>query len=288
MAKSNYDASAITILEGLEAVRKRPAMYIGDSDVTGLHHLVYEIVDNGVDEALAGYANHIIVILNKDGSISISDNGRGIPVDIHKQKGLSALEITTTLLHAGGKFGGEGYKVSSGLHGVGLSVTNALSEWMKAEVFRDGKAYLQEYDRGIPRQKVKSTGPSDKTGTTITFMPDPEIFKEGTVFNLKRLHTRFRQQTYLTAGLKFTVIDERDPEIDPKSKDVPKHYTFHFEGGVKSYVKQLNLGYKIINKDVFYVRKNYEDTEVEVAFQYCDDIQDRILAFANNVHNPEG
>src|SRR3972149_6380296 len=137
MAKSNYDASAITILEGLEAVRKRPAMYIGDSDVTGLHHLVYEIVDNGVDEALAGYANHIIVILNKDGSISISDNGRGIPVDIHKQKGLSALEITTTLLHAGGKFGGEGYKVSSGLHGVGLSVTNALSEWMKAEVFRD-------------------------------------------------------------------------------------------------------------------------------------------------------
>jgi DNA gyrase subunit B len=288
MAKGKYDASAITILEGLEAVRKRPAMYIGDSDVTGLHHLVFEIVDNAVDEALGGYANHITVTINADGSISVADNGRGIPVDIHKQKGISALEITTTLLHAGGKFGGDGYKVSSGLHGVGLSVTNALSKWMKAEVFRDGKAYIQEYDRGIPREKVKSTGQSKLTGTKITFMPDEQIFVAGTVFNLKRLHTRFRQQTYLTAGLKFTIIDDRDPELDPKSKDVPKNYTFYFAGGVKSYVKQLNTGYKVINRDAFYVKKIQDETEVEVAFQYCDDIEERILAFANNVNNPEG
>ncbi|MBW7953199.1 MAG: DNA topoisomerase (ATP-hydrolyzing) subunit B [Candidatus Dojkabacteria bacterium] len=287
MNKSNYDASSITVLEGLEAVRKRPAMYIGDSDVTGLHHLIYEVVDNAIDEALAGFANKVVITLNEDGSVSIEDNGRGIPVDIHPTKGISALEITTTILHAGGKFGGDGYKVSSGLHGVGLSVVNALSSKMKAEVFRDGKIYMQEYEKGVPKYRVKEAGTSDKNGTKITFLPDKEIFKT-TSFNVKKLHTRFRQQAYLTAGLLINVVDNRSDEERKETKDISRNYTFYFEGGVKSYVKQLNSGNTVVHKEVFYVKRELEDTEVEVAFQYSNDINEQVLAFANNVHNPEG
>lgn len=288
MSKSNYDASSITVLEGLEAVRKRPAMYIGDSDITGLHHLIYEVVDNSIDEALAGYATDISITLNDDGSVSIEDNGRGIPVDIHPKQGVSALELTTTVLHAGGKFGGEGYKVSSGLHGVGLSVVNALSETMRAEVFRDGKHWMQEYDRGVKRGDVKDIGDvSDKTGTRITFTPDAEIFST-THLVLKRLHTRFRQQAYLTAGLRINIHDLRDEADRGDSKNLSRHYTFYFEGGVKAYVRQLNSAFKPINKRVFYVRREESDAEVEVALQYTNDIQERVQAFANNVHNPEG
>ncbi|MFQ5492612.1 MAG: DNA topoisomerase (ATP-hydrolyzing) subunit B [Candidatus Dojkabacteria bacterium] len=287
MAKSSYDASSITVLEGLEAVRKRPAMYIGDSDVTGLHHMVYEVVDNAIDEALAGYADTVLVSINKDGSITVDDNGRGIPVDIHPQQKVSALELTTTVLHAGGKFGGDGYKVSSGLHGVGLSVVNALSKWMKAEVFRDGKHYIQEYRTGVPQAKVKSIGKTKREGTKITFMPDNDIFRT-IQFNLKRLHTRFRQQTYLTGGLKINVLDDRTEEDREHNKQMPRDYSFFFEGGVKSYVKQLNRSFKGVNKSIFYIKKTLDEVEVEVAFQYSNDIQERILAFANNVHNPEG
>ncbi|KXK26593.1 MAG: DNA gyrase subunit B [candidate division WS6 bacterium OLB20] len=287
MSKGNYDASSITVLEGLEAVRKRPAMYIGDSDITGLHHLIYEVVDNGIDEALAGYASEVSITLNDDGSVSIEDNGRGIPVDIHPTKKVSALEIAATILHAGGKFGGDGYKVSSGLHGVGLSVVNALSEWMRAEVFRDGKHWIQEYDRGVPRSKVKDIGETEKRGTRITFKPDPEIFST-THYILKRLHTRFRQQTYLTAGLRINVNDLRKEDERGDSKTLSRHYTFYFAGGVRSYVKQLNTSFKPVNKRVFYVKKEEDGAEVEVAFQYTNDIQERTQAFANNVHNPEG
>lgn len=287
MATNNYTASSITILEGLEAVRKRPAMYIGDSDITGLHHLIYEIVDNSIDEALAGYAHLIKIVLNEDNSISIQDDGRGIPVGIHPTKKVSALEIAATTLHAGGKFDEEVYKVSSGLHGVGLSVVNALSTWMKAEVFQEGKHHLQEYVTGKPKEKVKAIGDSNLSGTKITFKPDDTIFKT-TKFELKRLHTRFRQQAYLSAGVKIQVIDNRTDEEREKDKDLPKDYTFYFQGGVKSYVKQINTPYKPVNKRVFYVKETFEETEVEVALQYTTDLQERVLTFANNVHNPEG
>jgi DNA gyrase subunit B len=286
-SNSTYDASSITILEGLEAVRRRPAMYIGDSDVTGLHHLVYEIADNSIDEALAGFAKIIIVCLNDDGSISVEDDGRGIPTGIHPVKKISALEIAATILHAGGKFDNEAYKVSSGLHGVGLSVTNALSKYMKAEVFQNGKHFIQEYRKGIPLYPVKEDGTSDKHGTKITFQPDDTIFKT-TIFNLKTLLTRFRQQAYLTAGLKFRLLDQRKPADRESDVDLPIDYTFHFEGGVRSYIKLLNNPYKTINKNIFYVKKELENVDVEVAMQYTDDLQERVLAFANNVFNPEG
>ena len=290
MATKKYDASAITILEGLEAVRKRPAMYIGDTDVSGLHHLIFEIVDNSIDEALAGFANEITITLNEDNSVSIEDNGRGIPADIHPAKKVSALQIATTTLHAGGKFDNEAYKVSSGLHGVGLSVVNALSSYMKAEVFQNGRHYQQEYHVGKPEYLVKEVGNSDKHGTKITFIPDKNIFKTRDFF-LKNLHTRFRQQAYLTGGLKLRVIDNRKPEvrkIDKSAVKLVRDYTFYFEGGVKSYVKQINNPYKVVHNDIFYVRESYENVEVEVAFQYIDDIQERVMAFANNVFNTEG
>ncbi|MEI7578772.1 MAG: DNA gyrase subunit B [bacterium] len=284
---NNYDASSITILEGLEAVRRRPAMYIGDSDIAGLHHLVYEIVDNAVDEALAGFATQINVILNKDNSVTVSDNGRGIPVGIHPTKKISALEVAATILHAGGKFDESVYKVSSGLHGVGLSVTNALSTKMKAEVFQEGKHHIQEYTRGIPDYRVKEIGNTKTHGTTITFLADATIFNT-TIYNLKNLHTRFRQQAYLTAGLRFRVIDNRNEADREHNQEIPKDYTFYFQGGVKSYVKQINVPYKGVHTNIFYVRETFENAEVEAAFQYTDDIQERVLAFANNVFNPEG
>ena len=286
-SSNNYDASSITILEGLEAVRRRPAMYIGDTDVTGLHHLVYEIADNSIDEALAGFAKTITVSLNADGSVSVQDDGRGIPTGIHPTKKISALEIAATILHAGGKFDNDVYKVSSGLHGVGLSVVNALSSYMKAEVFQGGKHFMQEYKKGLPLYKVKEVGESSVHGTKITFIPDTEIFS-AKIFNLKTLHTRFRQQAYLTAGLKFRIIDDREGEEREHDKDFPKDYTFYFSGGVKSYIKLLNNPYKCVNRDIFHVKKTLEDMEVEAAIQYTEDIQERVLAFANNVYNPEG
>lgn len=284
---NSYNASSITILEGLEAVRKRPAMYIGDSDSSGLHHIVYEIVDNAIDEALAGYADKIKITLNEDGSVTVYDNGRGIPVDIHPQKGISALEIAATTLHAGGKFGESTYKVSSGLHGVGLSVVNAVSKWMKSEVFKDGKHYFQEYKQGKPVKPVEASENTSKTGTQITFLPDSDIFTT-IKFSLKKLHTRFRQQAYLTAGVKITVIDDRLDENRVEDETIPKHFSFYFENGMKSYIKQINSTYKPINKKIFYIHKEENDVDVEVALQYTPDLQERVMAFANNVHNPEG
>ena len=286
-SNSNYDASSITILEGLEAVRKRPAMYIGDSDVNGLHHLVYEIADNSIDEGLAGFAKTVTVTLGKDGSVSVEDDGRGIPTGIHPVKKISALEIATTILHAGGKFGDGAYKVSSGLHGVGLSVVNALSTNMKADVWQDGKHFVQEYQTGRPLYPVKVVGSSDKHGTRITFKPDKTIFTT-TVFNLKSLLTRFRQQAYLTAGLRFRLVDNRTTKDREADADLPTDYTFYFAGGVKSYIKLLNNAYKTVNKNIFYVKKELENVDVEVALQYTEDLQERLLAFANNVNNPEG
>jgi DNA gyrase subunit B len=284
---SSYNASSITILEGLEAVRKRPAMYIGDSDVTGLHHIIYEIVDNSIDEALAGFAGLIEITLNSDGSVSVFDNGRGIPVDLHPVKKVSALEIAATTLHAGGKFDESSYKVSSGLHGVGLSVVNAVSKWMKAEVFKDGKHYLQDYKIGKPVAPVKEIGTSKLTGTKITFLPDTDIFT-ASEFSLKKLHTRFRQQAYLTAGVRISMIDNRKEEDRVNDANLPKHYSFYFENGMKSYIKQINTSYKPVNRKIFYIHKSEENVDVEVALQYTSDLQERVLAFANNVHNPEG
>ncbi len=286
-SKSSYDAASITILEGLEAVRKRPAMYIGDSDVNGLHHLIYEIADNSIDEGLAGFAKTVSVTLNEDGSVTVEDDGRGIPTGIHPVKKISALEIAATILHAGGKFNNDAYKVSSGLHGVGLSVVNALSKKMKNEVFQDGKHFIQEYEKGIPLYPVKTIGSSDKHGTKVTFTPDDSIFKT-TEFILKNLLTRFRQQAYLTAGLKFRLTDNRMSENRMHDADLPLDYTFYFAGGVRSYIKLLNNSYKTINKTIFYVKKELEGVDVEVALQYTEDLQERVLAFANNVFNPDG
>jgi DNA gyrase subunit B len=286
-SNNSYDASSITILEGLEAVRKRPAMYIGDTDITGLHHMIYEIADNSIDEALAGYASTITVTLNSDNTVSVEDDGRGIPTGIHPVKKISALEIAATILHAGGKFGEGAYKVSSGLHGVGLSVVNALSEYMKAEVFQNGEHHLQEYHKGRPEKPVRVIGKTDKHGTKITFKPDPEIFKI-TTFNLKTLLTRFRQQAYLTAGLKFRLIDNRGEQDRSQDADLPIDYTFCFQGGVRSYIKLLNNPYKVVHNNIFYVKNTYENVDVEVALQYTEDLQERVLAFANNVYNPEG
>jgi DNA gyrase subunit B len=286
--EKKYSAQSITILEGLEAVRRRPAMYIGDSSTSGLHHMVYEIVDNSIDEALAGYATKIKVTLNDDGSVSVEDNGRGIPIDIHPTSGRSALETVMTVLHAGGKFDNDSYKVSSGLHGVGASVVNALSEWTRAEIHRDGKIYAQEYKKGKIQGDVTEVGETDKTGTIITFKPDREIFDD-LEFNLKTIHTRFRRQSYLTAGLTIEVRDERKDE-NRKEVDIklPRVYCFHFENGVRAYIQQLNKNHKIIHPTIFYVKKEIDDIEVEVAVQYTDDIQENVMAFANNVHNPEG
>lgn len=229
--KQDYNASNITILKGLEAVRKRPAMYIGGTDEVGLHHLVWEIVDNGIDEALAGYASTVSVSLNKDGSVTIFDNGRGIPVDIHPVEKISALEIAATVLHAGGKFDKNTYKVSSGLHGVGLSVVNALSEWCEIQVFKNGKIYQQRYKIGVPEAPVKEVGKTELNGSKITFKPDPEIFKD-TVFSYKTVITKLRQHAYLNGGVKFELTDSRD--------NGDKYYAFLFEGGLKSYIQYLN------------------------------------------------
>ncbi|MDD5043472.1 MAG: DNA topoisomerase (ATP-hydrolyzing) subunit B [Patescibacteria group bacterium] len=285
-AIKEYGAKQITVLEGLEPVRKRPGMYIGSTGPSGLHHLVWEVVDNAIDEAMAGFCNEIIVTLLPGSKVSVIDNGRGIPVEIHKQTKKSALETVLTVLHAGGKFGEGGYKVSGGLHGVGVSVVNALSIWMKAEVHRDGKIYQQEYKRGKPQYKVKPVGKSKRTGTTITFEPDPEIF-ETTQFSLKTIYEHLRRQAYLTKGVKIKVLDER-PEEERAGTSRPREYAFYFEGGIASYIVHLNHNNKIKQENVFYVDKEEGGTRVEIALQYVDDYKESVFCFANNIINAEG
>lgn len=276
----DYGADAITVLEGLDPVRKRPGMYIGSTSSAGLHHLIWEVVDNCIDEAMAGHAKNISVNLLADGMVSISDDGRGIPVEKHKVTGLSALETVLTKLHAGGKFGGGGYKVSGGLHGVGVSVVNALSEYLRAEVHRDGKVWMQEYKIGQAQHAIKNIGKTDHTGTTIIFKPDTSIFSE-LEFNWGKILDRLRQQAYLTKGITINVVDER-----PQHRH--KHYRFHFEGGVKSYIKSLHRGKSVKNESIFYVDKEINNCRVEVALQYNDEYNETVLSFANNIHNPEG
>lgn len=277
---NSYGADAITVLEGLDPVRKRPGMYIGATSASGLHHLIWEVVDNSIDEAMAGYCNAITVTLRADGMVSVKDNGRGIPVEKHKVTGVSALETVLTKLHAGGKFGGTGYKVSGGLHGVGVSVVNALSTNLIAEVCRDGKLWRQEYKIGVPQSPAKPVGISTETGTTITFLPDNTIFTE-TDFSWGKILDRLRQQTYLTKGITMTVIDER-----PEHR--PKHYKFHFEGGIKSYIKSLHRTKAVKNETIFYIDKDLNDCKIEIALQYNDEYNETVLTFANNIHNSEG
>lgn len=295
---NDYMAADITVLEGLDPVRKRPGMYIGSTGVSGLHHMLWEVVDNGIDEAMGGFANLIVVTLLPDGLVEVFDNGRGIPVDIHKTAKVSALEVVMTKLHAGGKFGQGGYKVSGGLHGVGVSVVNALSGYMKAEVYRDGKLWVQEYERGKPKKKVKSMGGTKIQGTKITFKPDAQVF-ETTEFVWQTILDHFRQQAYLTKGIKIKVYDERD-------KGHKQSYEFYFEGGIKSYVSHLNHNNVAKHENVFYVEKSMvpekngnngregqyagsgSPVQVEVAFQYTDEYKESVYAFANNIYNPEG
>jgi DNA gyrase subunit B len=276
---ATYGAKDITVLEGLEPVRLRPGMYIGSTGTTGLHHLIWEIVDNGIDEAMAGYAKTITVELLPGNKVSVTDDGRGIPVDIHPQTKKSTLETVMTVLHAGGKFGGEGYKVSGGLHGVGASVVNALSSWVKVEVERDGGWYVQEYKRGVPEYKVKKLGASKRHGTKTTFSPDPTIFSE-IEFNDKVILERLRQQAYLTKGIRINFYDRRQP--------VPYFYGFYFEGGVLSYVKFLSQKKNRLNEDIFYVEKEAEKLDIEAAFLYIDDTRVVEMSFANNIFTPEG
>ena len=278
--KNSYGADAITVLEGLDPVRRRPGMYIGSTSAAGLHHLIWEVVDNSIDEAMAGYASEINVTLTKDGMIRDEDNGRGIPVEKHKATGLSALETVLTKLHAGGKFGGGGYKVSGGLHGVGVSVVNALSEYLKAEIHRDGHLWMQEYKKGVPQKKITKVATSKKTGTIITFKPDPTIFSE-LEFDWGKILDRLRQQAYLTKGITLNISDERKDHA-------PKKYRFYFEGGIVSYVKSLHRDKNIKHEKVFYCEKEVNDSKVEVALQYNDEYNETSLAFANNIYNPGG
>ncbi|MDP3901822.1 MAG: DNA topoisomerase (ATP-hydrolyzing) subunit B [bacterium] len=276
---ASYGAKDIYVLEGLEPVRKRPGMYIGSTGVDGLHHLIWEVVDNSVDEAMAGYAKNIRVELLADGKVSVVDDGRGIPVETHKQTKKSALETVMTTLHAGGKFGGESYKVSGGLHGVGISVVCALSKWMRAEVRRDGGVYEQEYQRGKPQYKIRKIGKSDTTGTKIIFEPDPEIFST-IEFNRKKIIDHLRQQALLTKGVKIEIIDHRDKELF--------YHAFYFEGGLLSFLKYLNRSEKHLQANPFYVNKNHDNMEVEAAFVYNNEVETQELSFANNIYTPDG
>ena len=277
--ENTYDGSQIQVLEGLEPVRKRPGMYIGSTGYEGVHHLIKEIADNSIDEAIAGYASKVIVRLLDDGGVTITDNGRGIPVDKHPKTGKSTLETVLTVLHAGGKFGGGGYKVSSGLHGVGSSVVNALSTKMIAEVVKNGKLYRLEFERGAPTSALKHLGKTDREdGTSITFYPDPTIFKETIEFDYKWVVKYLRHQAYLTKGIYVQVDDDRTHDRS----------AFYFEGGIQSYVKNLNVGKEVIGDVPFYVEKQVEDSMVEIAIQYNDSYAENIQAFANNVLNPDG
>ncbi len=276
---SNYQAKDIYVLEGLEPVRRRPGMYIGSTGTDGLHHLIWEVFDNSLDEAMAGYAKNIEVTLLPDNKVKVNDDGRGIPVDKHPQTKMSALETVMTTLHAGGKFGGESYKIAGGLHGVGVSVVNALSKWLRAEVCRDGGLYIQEYSRGKSKAKMKKSGKCRQSGTSVIFEPDPEVFKDISFKWLKILR-HLRQQAYLTKGVKIVVRDER--------KESPKSYIFYFDGGIISYVKYLNRDQETKHDNVFYTAKEHQDIFVEVAFQYTNDIQGYEEGFANNIYTGEG
>ena len=278
---AEYGADQIQILEGLEAVRKRPGMYIGSTSIRGLHHLVYEIVDNSVDEALAGFCNTIKVIINEDNSVTVIDNGRGIPVGINQKAGLPAVEVVFTVLHAGGKFGGGGYKVSGGLHGVGASVVNALSEWLEVEICREGKMYKQRYERGKVMYPLKEVGTCDleHTGTKVTFLPDKEIFDE-TVFDYDTLKQRFREMAFLTKGLKIVIRDERPEE--------PVEKSFHYEGGIKEFVEYLNKGKTPLYNQIIYCEGEKDGVVVEVAMQHNDAYTDNTYGFVNNITTPEG
>lgn len=276
---SSYSAKDIYVLEGLEPVRKRPGMYIGSTGIDGLHHLIWEVVDNSIDEAMAGYAKNITVEILEENVVAVTDDGRGIPVDIHPQTKKSALETVMCTLHAGGKFGGESYKVSGGLHGVGVSVVNALSKWLKVEVKRDGFLYTQEYERGVPKTPVKKVGKTQGTGTKVIFSADPLIFQK-IEYDRKKILEHLRQQAYLTKGVKIIVIDSR---VKPNFR-----YAFYFDGGLKSFLKYLVESEKVIQDEIFYVSKNEKNIEVEAAFVYVDDQESKELSFANNIYTSDG
>ena len=276
---TEYDASEIQVLEGLEAVRKRPGMYIGSTSSSGLHHLVYEIVDNAIDEALAGYCTDITVTINPGDTITVTDNGRGIPVDIQPQTGRPALEVVYTVLHAGGKFGGGGYKVSGGLHGVGASVVNALSEWLEVQVYKNGHIYEMKFSRGDITQEMKVIGDTDRTGTTVTFKPDPEVF-DTLVYDYDILHTRMREQAFLNAGLRITITDAR-----PGSE---QGETMCYEGGIREYVTYLNRNKTPLHQEVIYLSGAKGDSTAEIALQYNDGYNETLVSFANDIHTPGG
>ena len=277
---AQYDASQIQVLEGLEAVRKRPGMYIGSTSSAGLHHLVWEIVDNSIDEALAGFATHIEIEITKENHIRVSDDGRGIPVDIQEKTGRPAVETVFTVLHAGGKFGGGGYKVSGGLHGVGASVVNALSTDLTVQVFKDGNIYEQSYKRGAVLEDLKIIGKTDKHGTSVYFVPDPEIFQETTVFEFDKLANRVRELAFLNKGLKLTITDFREEE--------PVRKSFCYEGGIKSYVEHLNKSKQVLFEEPIYVEGEQDGIQVEVAMQYTSGYHTNLLSFTNNIHTYEG
>ena len=275
----SYDQGAIQVLEGLDPVRKRPGMYIGSTDERGLHHLVTEVVDNSIDEALAGYCDKFIVSIEKDGSCKVVDNGRGIPTGIIPKEGKSAVEVVLTKLHAGGKFGGSGYKISGGLHGVGVSCVNALSEWLEATVYQNGKIYKQIFNRGIAQRPLQEVGTTDRTGTTIQFYPDPEIF-ETLDFNYDTMKIRLRELAYLNRGLTIQLIDRRE--------EPARDETFHYEGGIVQFVESLNKNKETVFPEVIYFDESYENGEVEIAMQYNDSYSETIFAFANNINTEEG
>ena len=284
-----YDGSQIQVLEGLEAVRKRPGMYIGSTGPRGLHHLVYEIVDNSIDEALAGYCNHIEVTIKKDNILEVNDNGRGIPVDIQPKLGIPAVTVVFTVLHAGGKFGGDnsGYKVSGGLHGVGASVVNALSEWLEVRVRRDGSEYRQTFKRGVADGPLEKIGPADTTGTTVRFKADPEMFTETTVYDYDTLLTRLREEAFLNAGVRITLTDERP---DPNREEPVLKESMCYEGGIRSFVEYLQKKREneVLHPQVTYLKGQIENAQAEVAMQYSSSYNELILSFANNVHTPDG
>ena len=279
MAGNEYDASEIQVLEGLEAVRKRPGMYIGSTSASGLHHLVYEIVDNSIDEALAGYCTDITVTINEGNTITVTDNGRGIPVDIQPQTGRPALEVVFTVLHAGGKFGGGGYKVSGGLHGVGASVVNALSEWLVVQVHKNGQIYEMRFSRGHITQDMKVVGTTDHTGTTVTFKPDPEMF-DTLVYDYDVLHTRMREQAFLNAGLRISISDARPGQEQSEA--------MCYEGGIREYVTYLNRNKTPLHQEVIYLSGAKGDSTAEIALQYNDGYNETLVSFANDIHTPEG
>ncbi|MBI4033998.1 MAG: DNA topoisomerase (ATP-hydrolyzing) subunit B [Candidatus Brennerbacteria bacterium] len=284
MSKNNsYTAEDIYVLEGLEPVRKRPGMYIGSTGPDGLHHLVWEVVDNSIDEAMAGFAKSVKVELLKNGRVAVTDDGRGIPIDIHKQTKKSALETVMTTLHAGAKFGGESYKVAGGLHGVGVSVVNALSKWLRVEVCWNGHLYSQEYEYGKPKTKVKKENSCKQSGTKVIFDPDPEIFSK-IEFDFNKILNHFRQQAYLTKGVRMELVDERPAAAGGD----PVYYGFYFEGGLSSYVEYLVGNAALIQDNLFYVHKDYENIDVEAAFAYTDDVEPEEMSFANNIHTADG